>query len=85
MNKKRIFAVLTALIVVAFGVVTFHACKKNNDINTSTERISQSLTNENNYSYNWPTNSNEVDELLLKLYNVSYDKESIFQRIWKWR
>lgn len=28
MNKKRTFAVLTALIIVAIGVVTFNACKK---------------------------------------------------------
>lgn len=28
MNKKRTFAVLTALIMVAIGVVTFNACKK---------------------------------------------------------
>ena len=84
MNRKRTFAVLAALIMVAIGVVTFNACKKNNDINTSAEMMSQSLTNENNYSYNWPTNGNEVDELLLKLYDMSYDKEGIFQRIWKW-
>lgn len=84
MNKKRTVAVLTALIMAAVGVVTFNACKKNNDINTSKEIISQSFTNENIYSYNWPTNGYEVDELLEKLYDLSDNKKDVFQRIWKW-
>ncbi len=33
MNRKRTFAVLTALIIVAIGVVIFNACKKNESIN----------------------------------------------------
>ncbi len=33
MNKKRTFAVLTALIMVAIGVVTFSACKSDHSIN----------------------------------------------------
>lgn len=42
MNKKRTFAVLAALIMVAIGIVTFNACKKIQDYSMATNSSNDS-------------------------------------------
>lgn len=48
MNKKRTFAVLAALIMVAIGVVIFNACKKNESINKTPVKKPIAVKNVNN-------------------------------------
>lgn len=83
MNKKRTFAVLTALIMVAIGVVTFNACKKNESINTTAIKKPIAVKNANNDEiiYNVPlsriqdavdkyTSSKNIGDVIIESWNI---------------
>lgn len=86
MNKKRTFAVLTALIMVAIGVVTFNACKKHESINTTAIKKTIAVKNANSDKmiYNVPlskiqnildgyTASKGIGEVIVESWSITDD------------
>ena len=89
MNKKRTFAVLTALIMAAVGVVTFNACKKNESVNTTAikKTIAVKNVNSDEIIYNVPLNkiqnvldrytaSKGIGEVIVESWSITDDEST---------